>query len=56
LLFPQVHYLLTHLHGNDADKEGKFSFNELLVLFHAVPITYPKGGRIAAGFSKVRLW
>lgn len=27
----EAHYLLTHLHGSDADKQGSFTFNELLV-------------------------
>jgi hypothetical protein len=50
-----VHYLLTHLHSNDAHKIGKFTFNELLVIFRAVPITYPGGGRVAAGFAKLQV-
>jgi hypothetical protein len=50
-----VHYLLTHLHSNDAHKSGKFSFNELLVIFRAVAITYPGGGRVAAGFAKLQV-
>eukprot|EP00798_Chlamydomonas_sp_ICE-L_P029768 gene29768-5416_t len=47
----EINYLITHLHFNDTGKPGKFTFNELLVAFHAVPIVLPVGRRIGIGWT-----
>ncbi len=54
-LCAQVHFVLTHLHTLDADKAGKFTYNELLVLFRALPVNLPGGGRLAGGFPKAKV-
>ncbi len=48
----QLHYLLTLMHGADPDANGRFTFNELLTVFRAVPVTLlPAGTRIPPGFT-----
>ncbi|GIL68702.1 hypothetical protein Vafri_21956 [Volvox africanus] len=45
----EMHYLLTHTHGSDVAKTGRFSYNDLLIAFRAIYARYP-GGSVRPGF------
>ncbi|GIL82053.1 hypothetical protein Vretifemale_10957 [Volvox reticuliferus] len=45
----EMHYLLTHTHGSDVGKTGRFSYNDLLIAFRALYVRYP-GGSVKPGF------
>ncbi|GLC39247.1 hypothetical protein PLESTB_001651900 [Pleodorina starrii] len=40
----EMHYLLTHAHGYDIVKSGRFSYNDLLIAFRAIHVRFPGGG------------
>ncbi|PNH07904.1 hypothetical protein TSOC_005602 [Tetrabaena socialis] len=46
----ELHHLLTHAHGCDVAKAGRFSYNDLLTAFRAIPVRYP-GGTLRPGFA-----
>ncbi|KAG2427358.1 hypothetical protein HXX76_012552 [Chlamydomonas incerta] len=46
----QLHYLLTHAHSCDIMKQGRFTYNEVLIAFRAIPCRYP-GGLLRPGFA-----
>ncbi|KAG2493237.1 hypothetical protein HYH03_008653 [Edaphochlamys debaryana] len=46
----EMHTLITHAHSCDVPKTGRFTFNDLLVAFRAIPVRYP-GGQLRAGFA-----